>query len=173
MTLEYLKKIIEKKYLHRGDYTLSSGQKSDKYFDIKGMLGYRVDKNALLDGLDDYPNHWLLSHLQKDLQFKSIGGIELGGALLVASLHTMIHKCFIRKADRDHGLKKMIEGHPVSPILLVDDVISTGDTIQTAINFCELSKHKVAGILCAINRSGLDNINNLPIHSLFVETDFN
>ena len=168
MTLEYLKKIIEKKYLHRGDYTLSSGQKSDKYFDIKSMIG-NYDQYVLQDVLTD--------KLHRDIDHKTystLGGLELGGALIVASmvvsdLHT---KCFIRKTERTHGLKKNIEGNPVSPILLVDDVISTGDTIQTALNFCDLDSHKVVGTLCVINRSGLDNINNLPIYSLFKETDF-
>ena len=173
MTLQDLKKVIESKYLHYGDFTLSSGQKSNKYFDIKSMIG-NFDQYVLEDALTD--------KLHRDIDhntYSCLGGLELGGALIVAALKpSNLHsKCFIRKGDtkRVHGLKKMIEGNPISPILLVDDVVSTTKTLRDAITTLAISKggpYYIAGFLCVINRSNVVEIGGMPVFSLFTEEDF-
>lgn len=177
MTFEELKKLIESKYLHRGNYVLSSGISSNLYFDIKNMIG-SFDQYVLDDAITD--------KMHNDIDHKTyscLGGLELGGALIVASMNVSnLHtKCFIRKRQRIHGLKKMIEGKPVSPILLVDDVLSTGKTVKEAIWQLKDAKLEVAGILCVINRYGKDEFNyeylgptreKYPIFSLFNERDF-
>jgi orotate phosphoribosyltransferase len=194
MSLAELKSIIEKKYLHRGDFTLSSGAKSDKYFDIKSMMGgsdkpllirellnFVTDKFAKADTVDD----------KLVFSFGSLGGTELGGALMVSVMcHPFnIDCCFIRKQQRIHGLKKMIEGCPKSPILLVDDVISTSHTVADAVQTCIDNGFDVCGVLCVVDRRkvdkgdegklllmGMDKVPNgiypLPIYSLFKESDF-
>ena len=176
MTLADLKKIIQDKYLHHGDYTLSSGAKSDKYFDIKSMMGDYNDMNELVNALWEF--------LERPMKFKSLGGLELGGVPLVTGLSVSyqmydVSVCYIRKSQRIHGLKKMIEGQPKNPILLVDDVISTRVTVLEAIKTCYKENYEVCGVLCVINRSGHDIIHEpkwelleWPIYSLFKESDF-
>ena len=194
MTLSDLKKIINEKYLHRGDFTLSSGCKSSLYFDIKGMLGdyyealhlaealvYKI-RSIFADDVNDIP----------ESEVGSIGGLELGGALIAAlfvheaKYNFVQNVCFIRKQQRIHGLKKMIEGCPKSKILLVDDVISTGETVTDAIQTCYDNGYQVAGVLCVINRwlgdmeagcfnfySERDKIGvTIPMYQLFKESDF-
>lgn len=167
MTLTGLKEIISTKYLHRGDYTLSSGAKSDKYFDIKSMMGVEeyilyITQNMHLKTAEINPS--------------SLGGTELGGAIIVAEMGRYYPKCYIRKSQRIHGLKKMIEGCPKSPILLVDDVISSSLTTVTAMCACWDAGYEVAGLLCVINRYGEDEIiyngKTISIFSLFKESDF-
>jgi orotate phosphoribosyltransferase len=165
-----------------GGYTLSSGKKSDKYFDIKGLIGgvgYDRHGNMLDKEIRTFIDH---EGLYK--KFESIGGTELGGALIAAMLCKSGHAfpvCFIRKSQRIHGLKKMIEGQPKSPILLVDDVLSTGNTIKEAIYTLKYEHYEISGILCVINRYGKDQFdyeflgpetNSYPIYSLFKESDF-
>ena len=185
-----LKEIIEKKYLHHGDYTLSSGAKSTKYFDIKGMLGNYDDLYDLLAGLDETMrlNSGGITGLTKYVPF-CLGGTELGGALLVAAMMYRYNDsymvkmfrsaCYIRKQQRIHGLKKMIEGQPKSPILLVDDVISSAATAIAAVLECWKNDFDVCGLLCVINRYGSDILPisegsrpQIPIYSLFHESDF-
>ena len=165
-----------------GGYTLSSGVKSNLYFDIKGLMcdsnGYAYLYSTLNEFLD---NNWQLRE-----SFNCYGGLELGG--IPIALMRLFGKscCFIRKQQRIHGLKKMIEGAPRSPILLVDDVISSSDTISHAAILCREEGYEVAGALCVINRT-TNNLEKLwitgeypkhpdameiPIYSLFKESDF-
>ena len=137
-------------------YTLSSGAKSTKYFDIKSMI---------LDVNDDDATILFDAVIEKldgiHIGFKSIGGIELGGALLAAQIaYDYIGPetvCVIRKQPRVHGLKKQIEGNPVSPILLVDDVLSSGSSVKDAIRTCHEEGFEVAGLLCVIDRTYVED----------------
>lgn len=154
MTLEELKRIIQEKYLIRGSFTLSSGKKSSFYYDIKGLMGDISASHKLVAELSGLLTYKIL--------FNSIGGIEFGGALVAARLAMFIapnhSMCFIRKGKRKHGLQKQIEGKPVSPVLLIDDVISRGNTISNAIRVCHANKLEVAGILCVIDRTYVEDI---------------
>jgi orotate phosphoribosyltransferase len=174
-----LKRIIEKKYLHKGKFILSIGAETDIYYDIKSMMCDSKDSTLLIFGLGE-----LLD--SKKLKIGSLGGTELGGAILVAMFPYCKKTCYIRKSQRIHGMKKMIEGCPKSPILLVDDVINSTDTVRNAIHECDKAGYDVSGILCVVNRSNTDIITvfyatdsmykalriDYPIYSLFRDSDF-
>ena len=152
-------------------YTLSSGAKSNSYFDIKGLMGDSSDSGILILELVEYVDNNISSSIG------SLGGTELGGAILAAMFPYSKNTCFIRKQQRIHGMKKMIEGAPNSPILLVDDVISSGKTVIDAARLCRESGYELAGALCVINRYGKDVIPISAgylsvIFSLFKESDF-
>ena len=180
MTLTELKRIIQEKHLHRGDYVLSSGLNSDRYFDIKAMMG-GPDKPLLINELLNYCVDKFARAVSTDdkelvFSFGSYGGLELGGALLVSTMsHPFnINCCFIRKQTREYGMRKMIEGKPVSPIMLVDDVVNSTDTVRYGIIECQKAGYEVCGILCVINRSRLElkTVWDIPLYSLFLESDF-
>lgn len=185
MTLLELKSIIQKKYLIRGDFVLSSGQKARWYYDIKALMGNPEDAEILRQELEETIYEYEMQH--EDWK-GGIGGTELGGALIAASMvNTGMDDwsyCYIRKSQRLHGVKKMIEGYPVSPILLVDDVISSGDTLVDAAEEVVAAGFEIAGCLCVINRHTpvFDKFSctyygnktvEFPIYSLFVDGDFN
>ena len=174
-----LKDIIKNNYMHTGSFTLSSGKKSSRYFDIKAMLGDSVHSSLLMFALADL----IESNFRED-EIGSIGGIELGGALIAAAFPFSKNTCFIRKNGRDHGMNKVIEGKPKNPVLLIDDVITSGKTIYGALGACSEANLKIAGIICVINRGwftskdeSIQDHNYVPsqkvkIHSLFKESDF-
>jgi len=71
----------------------------------------------------------------------------------------------------------MIEGVCKSPVLIVDDVISSGATIINAIDLLRAQKYTIAGILCVINRMNSEifhrnNREEYRVYSLFREGDF-
>lgn len=175
MTLSKLKEIIKEKYLHEGTFTLSSGAKSTKYFDIKAMMGDYDGMCLLLNELYMKLPPWK--------SYASFGAIELGGIPLASAfwMSDQMYEysvCYIRKQSlpRNHGMKKMIEGQPRTPILLVDDVISSGQTIADAGWTCiNEGWGPPCGVLCVIDRmteQDRDTIPVKPIHSLFKESDF-
>ena len=174
---EALRQLIQEKYIHKGHFTLSSGKTSSRYFDIKAMMGHSLDSGLLIHELADKIK-------ELNIEIGSIGGIELGGALIASALPYCKRTCFIRKAKRDHGMNKEIEGIPLAPILLLDDVFSSGQTLFDTYGTVQLSAgFKIAGFLCVINRfideeergSKLENLErflNIKVHSLFREGDF-
>jgi orotate phosphoribosyltransferase len=169
-----LKDIIQAQYLHKADpgesYTLSSGEKSDHYFDIKAMMGDGKHIARLAVAM------WKKIR-EENINFRSIGGTELGGIPLATALQELyddIPVCFIRKADRYHGMKRRIEGVPESPILLVDDVLYSGNSLIQADFACKIAEYKIAGCLVVINRFKGDpeKFMGFPIYSLFEDRDF-
>ena len=160
-------------FVIEGGYTLSSGKKSDKYFDIKGLMCESDPCAYLYSALNEFlDNHWELRE-----SFNCYGGVELGGIPIALMRLSGKNCCFIRKQQRIHGLKKMIEGVCKSPVLIVDDVISSGATIINAIDLLRAQKYTIAGILCVINRMNSEifhrnNREEYRVYSLFREGDF-
>lgn len=167
-----LKEIIGH-YTLIGNFITSNGTKTNLYFDIKGLLG----DNTLNPRLDVAIWDYLQEHIIFD-NFKSVGGLELGGALMVCTFIFSDKVCFIRKSERKHGLMKMIEGLPESPILLMDDVIKSARTMFNGVKVCRDSGYEVNDFFCVIDRldddlrKQLEKTLHLKIHSLFKESDF-
>lgn len=67
---------------------------------------------------------------EKDIAFDVVAGIETAGIPHSATLGYVLQKpsVFIRKAVKDHGSKKMIEGGQVAAkkVLLIEDHVTTG-----------------------------------------------
>jgi orotate phosphoribosyltransferase len=172
--------IIKAQYLHKADagesYVLSNGTKTDHYYDIKAMMGYSNHMYRLADELTSKIE-------EEDIKFRCIGGTELGGIPLATVLqirydHIPIPVCFIRKEQRLHGMKRMIEGVTANPVLLVDDVFSSGQTIINANCTCVAEGLKVSACIVVVNRMENIQVENLEkfigfkIYSLFTESDF-
>jgi orotate phosphoribosyltransferase len=77
----------------------------------------------------------LLIDIISNLNVKSIGGLELGAIPIAVAIAMKSYdhpttknlKAFIvRKSAKKHALEKEIEGNHIEPIIIVDDVITTG-----------------------------------------------
>ena len=147
-----LKKYLEELSILRGDFTLSSGKKSDYYID------------ARICTLSSKPLA-LISKIFFDLIKKSestyVGGPTIGadpivgGILVCAAVENYNLKGFlIRSTDKDHGTKKIIEGPIIenATITLVEDVVSTGGSLLKAIDRLENQGLKVNNILSIVDR---------------------
>ena len=169
-----------------GDFTLASGQKSDYYIDcrtttlhaeggrLSGLVFYELIREhmphaiavgGLTMGADPLVSNtasasaWALadctelSALSEDLDLEEEDpGPEA----------TLIHGFLVRKAEKSHGTGRRIEGflQPGAPVVIVDDVCTTGGSTITAIEATRDAGMTVAGVLFLVDRlqGGRENI---------------
>ncbi len=74
----------------------------------------------------------------------------------------LIHGFLVRKAEKTHGTGRRIEGflEEGAPVVIVDDVCTTGGSTITAIEAARDAGMVVAGVLCLVDREqgGRENI---------------
>lgn len=143
-----------------GDFTLSSGGKSDYYIDCRITTlhaeGARLTGLAILDLLHE-----------KKLTPAAVGGLTLGAdpvvsAVAIASANRaqqhfgspLIHGFLVRKAEKSHGTARRIEGfcEKGAPVLIVDDVCTTGASTIAAIEAAKDAGMKVIAAVCLVER---------------------
>lgn len=128
--LRILKSAIEHEGLkpYNPPIKLSNGESSDWYVDLKHVLA--VANNLKLVG------KCLWSEISNHVNCKSIGGIETGSismaAMAAVSGDDNMTTFYVRKKVKLHGTNKIIEGQLKRPAVLIDDVVTSGQTIAEA-----------------------------------------
>ena len=136
----------------RGEFTLTSGKKSNYYFDGKKVTlspegAYQVGK-VIFDQL-------------AGVGIDAIGGVPVGAYPMVAAVALVSHlegkpipAFMVREETKEHGTKRKIEGHlkEGSRVALVDDVITTGGSLLRAIEAVEMAKCKVVKVVALVDR---------------------
>jgi len=125
-----LLKLLETEALKRGKFVLSSGKESAYYLD--GRVITLTPEGAYLTGM-------LILDMVKEALPNAIGGPTIGADPIVGALGALAHihkvpiKTFIvRKAAKEHGTQKLVEGPELNQgdkVILVDDVATTGKAI--------------------------------------------
>ena len=173
-----LKQIIQNNALIFKKVKLSSGTESSYYFNIKKILLYPRYANLIASQI--------VNILIKE-NCCCIGGLALGAVPLVSAivlkswdLGHLMYGFYIRPKAKSHGLENQIEGYLMKglKIYLVDDVITTGDSILNAIDILEDQGHKVSKVIVVIDRSnGVVGQKlakkNIKLTSLFLAKEFN
>ena len=178
-----LRQILLSKSVKTGDFTLASGKKSDLYVDCRVTT---LDARGAV----------LVGRIMLDL-FKSqcaalnvtpacLGGLTMGAdplalATAIASSHAgdepPTQAYTVRKEAKGHGRGKRIEGNfrPDEPVVVVDDVITTGDSTLKAIQAIEEEGGKVAFALILVDRQegGRENIESkgYPVVAAFTRAE--
>jgi orotate phosphoribosyltransferase len=155
-----LKKHIATHALKKGEFTLTSGKKSNYY--INGKLSTLDARGAYLVG------RTFLAMIADDVP-DAVGGLTLGadpiiGAMLsLAGLEDLQLKGFIvRKEVKGHGTKLQVEGPIVGDerVVVIEDVVTTGGSSLKAINALEDSGCTVTRVLAVVDREegGKENL---------------
>lgn len=159
-----------------GDFTLTSGKKSEYYFDCKQTAlhpegGYLIGK-LFLDMLQSIP-------------VAGVGGMTLGADPLVSvvSIVSHIEDCplpafIIRKISKGHGTDQYLEGMnnftPGATVALLEDVVTTGGTLVTAAQRVRDAGYKIAAVLTVLDRDegGRENLAKagLDLKSIFTRS---
>lgn len=149
-----LAKLLEQKSLRRGNFTLASGKSSTYYID--GKLTSMSAEGATLIA------EAILKEI-RDLPVDAVGGMDMGatpivGAFAVASFHAgrPLPTFVVRKEIKAHGTMKLIEGPiPQSPgkVVVIDDVVTTGDSILKAIDAVQKAGHAVLLAISLLDRN--------------------
>lgn len=158
---------IKSNCFKKGDFKLSSGIESKYYFDLKNAIFHPMVLDQIITNFGKI--------IEKNkLKFSSIGGMETGAIPLITeiSMSNFLPSFYFSKQQKDYGSNKKYEGYCIQPVLLVDDVITTGKSIKTIIEEMEKifnQKPSIAGILCIIDRQqhSLSNV-----YSIYKEKDF-
>ncbi len=125
--------LIEKSY-KEGDFTLSSGRKSDYYFDCR-VTALHPEGSWLIGTL--------FNKLLADVDIKGVGGMTLGADPLVSATTVISHEqgrplagLLVRKEAKGHGTGQYVEGlgnfEKGDKVAMVEDVVTTGGSLLKA-----------------------------------------
>lgn len=165
-----LLRMLAQRSLELGDFRLSSGGRSDYYIDCRATTldaeGARLTGRVVLDEIRSRP--W---------RPKAIGGLTLGADPIVTAVSVLsaqllqrrraadggvpsqgedwlIHGFLVRSKQKQHGTQQRIEGYRTkdAPVVIVDDVCTTGRSIIEAIEAARDFGFNVVGALCLVER---------------------
>jgi orotate phosphoribosyltransferase len=159
-----------------GDFTLASGRKSTYYLDGRLITlhgeGLWLIAEGVLDSLAEF-------------DFAAVGGMSIGADPIVGGVLTVAAErgrpllgFLVRKETKEHGTKRMVEGHvqPGSKVVIVDDVITTGGSSLQAIDRAsEIGCRVVCAVgVCDRLQGGAEAFaaRGIPFRSLLTIRDF-
>src|SRR6266487_3598915 len=153
--LKQLFEIIKRLSFLRGSFVLSSGRTSNYFLDMKPTM-LDPEGSSLLAEL-------VLIQLQ-DVEVQSIGGIAIGAVPLVSQVAMLSHSTdrplpgfFVRKAVKDHGNQKLIDGVKQDDlkgkrVAILEDVTTTGESAMRAIKAAQDAGAKIELVLAIVDR---------------------
>lgn len=154
---EQLKEILLRRSVRRGEFKLVSGQTSNVYIDGK-LTTLAAPAMPLIGRL------FLEKMEQHGWEARSIGGLSLGADPIVTAVAReslergrAIDGFLVRKEAKKHGTQKFIEGLEQTeglPVVIVDDVCTTGGSTADAIVRAKEAGMRVLGALCMVDREG-------------------
>ena len=151
---EFIEFAIDKEVLCFGDFTLKSGRKSPYFFNSALFS----DGDSLLKLGIFYARAIEQSNLKFDMIYgPAYKGIPLAAAVAIAytmEYHRTIPYCFNRKEEKDHGEGGMTLGAPLrdNQVLIVDDVISAGTSVNQSVAIIRNAMAHPAGVAVALDR---------------------
>ncbi len=150
---ERLLSLIRLRAIQKGNFVLSSGEKSDYYIDGR-MIGVCPEGAALIGQV-------LFEELRNWPGVNAIGGLAIGAVPLVAAAMVVCHQegreiegFWVRDDVKNHGTKKRIEGRlPANAsVAIVDDVVTSGASVMKAIQAVEDAGGTVAVVIALVDR---------------------
>ncbi len=149
---ETLKEQIIRKAVVHGKVILSSGKEAEYYVDLRRVT---LDAEAApLVGA-------VMLDLLKDWDYDAVGGLTLGAdPVAVAMMHVAgqhgrkIDSFVVRKAEKQHGLQRRIEGPDVKGrrVVAVEDTSTTGGSALTAVEALREAGAIVVGVAVIVER---------------------
>lgn len=147
--------VIKRLSFLRGSFVLSSGRSSNYFLDMKPTM-LDPEGSSLLAEL-------VLDKLQGvDVQY--IGGIAIGAVPLVSQVAMLSHMTdrpmpgfFVRKAVKDHGTQKLVDGLKKEDlqgkrVAILEDVTTTGESAMRAIKAAQDAGAKIELVLAIVDR---------------------
>jgi orotate phosphoribosyltransferase len=149
-----LERLLLNRSVQRGDFVLTSGQRSSYYIDCR-LATMSAEGMALIGrmGLD--------AIRRAGWKPDSIGGLTMGAdpvayAIAAASFSTgaPVDAFSVRKEAKGHGTGRLIEGNfkPGHAVVVVEDVITSGGSARRAAATIEDAGGKVLGVLAVVDR---------------------
>jgi orotate phosphoribosyltransferase len=151
---EHLLELLATNSFRLGEFTLSSGGKSDYYIDCRTTTlhahGAELTGRVFLELLQ-----------QQGWKPQAVGGLTMGAdpivvatSVISAQANTPIHGFLVRKAEKAHGMGRRVEGFQEkgARVVIVDDVCTTGSSTIQAIEAAREFGFNIAGVACLVER---------------------
>ncbi|HEY3953936.1 MAG TPA: orotate phosphoribosyltransferase [Streptosporangiaceae bacterium] len=169
---ELLNEIRQHGVIH-GDFILSSGQRATWYIDLRRVL---------LNGRAGPLAGRVMLDVTADLDYEAVGGLTLGAdPVAAAMMHSAAHQgrqldaFVVRKAGKEHGLQRRIEGPDVAGrrVLAVEDTSTTGSSVLTAVETLREAGAEVVGVAVVMERGARSRVleTGLPYRAAFDVSD--
>ncbi|MGI9081635.1 MAG: orotate phosphoribosyltransferase [Thermoleophilaceae bacterium] len=132
-----------------GQVTLSSGLQAGYYVDAKRAILRPKGFAAVAE---------LVGAEAARVGATAVGGLTMGAdpvACAALAAGADVKAFFVRKERKAHGLQRWVEGPLLQPgerCLIVEDVVTTGDSTVAAIERVREEGLMVAGVLCVLDR---------------------
>lgn len=142
--------MLAQKSFRLGEFKLSSGITSDYYIDCR--LTTLDARGAQLTG-----EVFLEEIREQGWEPEAAGGLTMGADPIVVSVAVTsgtIHGFLVRKSEKQHGTGQRIEGfrEKGAPVVIVDDVCTTGASTIQAIEAAREFGFEVVGVMCLVER---------------------
>jgi orotate phosphoribosyltransferase len=145
--------LLEKSY-REGEFTLSSGRKTDYYFDCRQTALH--PEGAWLIGK-------LFADMIRDIPAAAVGGMTLGADPLVTATSIAAWRqgrtlagLLVRKEAKGHGAKQYIEGlanvAPGDRVIILEDVVTTGAAVLKACQRAQEAGLTIAAVCAILDR---------------------
>jgi orotate phosphoribosyltransferase len=171
-----LLRLLAYKSFRLGEFKLSSGGTSDYYIDCRTTTldakGARLTGQVFFDEIR-----------QRGWKPAAIGGLTMGADPIVVAVSVVsgeLHGFLVRKAEKQHGTGQRIEGfrEKGAPVVIVDDVCTTGASTVEAISVAREHGFHLVGVMCLVEREeakGRPNVEKAaspaPFVSIFTASD--
>jgi orotate phosphoribosyltransferase len=149
---QILVRLLASRAYREGEFTLSSGRKSNFYLDAKQVTydpeGIRLVGAAVYSLIAPYG-------------VQAVGGLTMGADAIVAGVvfvsgerGTPIPGFIVRKEVKQHGLQKRIEGvfPPGARVAVVEDVLTSGGSALRAVDAVREAGGEVAVVVALVDR---------------------
>ncbi|MHB8547442.1 MAG: orotate phosphoribosyltransferase [Nitrosotalea sp.] len=157
---------------------LAYGEPSHFYFDFRRLTGHPKGANSV--------GTVLYNEIIKLGDVGSVGGLESGAITVATAIsiisslnnqNNQIHSFYVRKKPKENGLSKWVEGRIIKPVVIVDDVITTGTSALKAVEKVREEGHKVEHIIAIVFRGTAEDkekieSNNVKLHYIFEGSEF-
>ena len=145
--MNIINELQEKNIIQYGNFKLKSGIESNIYIDLRKVISFPKLHKEICNKI--------MEKINPDIDL--ICGTPYGAVSYASyiSITKNIPMIFLRKEQKNHGTKKMIEGNYESnnKVVLIEDVTTTGSSVFEAIDNLELHGLKVTQIITIISRN--------------------
>jgi orotate phosphoribosyltransferase len=148
--------------LREGHFILASGRHSSLYLEKFQVLQHPADTERLCGAIAVWA---------RSLGVDSVAGPTTGGIILA---HELARQLGVRAiyAERREGApgREFRRGFAVAPgerVLVVDDIMTTGGSVQETIDAVRSAGGAIAGAAVLVDRSGGASRLDVPVHSLW------
>ncbi|MFN2452199.1 MAG: orotate phosphoribosyltransferase [Candidatus Dormibacteria bacterium] len=174
---EELRALLHRRSFRYGDFLLSSGRRSEFYFDGKQVTldarGLHLVGRAVLERC-------------RHLDVEAVGGLTLGADPIAAAVAALsggdgpaVQAFIVRKEAKQHGTGRAIEGPPLLPgtrCAIVDDVITSGGALLRAVDAVRETGAEVVEAIVVVDREegGRESLaaGGVQLHALYRRSQF-